>query len=280
MATNLDLLELDSVEILVIVDNELDPISKSPNPAVEQTGGLQTIGIHGPDISQEPGRGKAGSWREMRMDQICCGAHGLSLMITGVRDSKRRTLLFDTGPEEHVWERNAKRLGADIGKIEIVQLSHWHRDHSGGMLKAVSMINSSKSKSPSEHDTPSSKPVHVDLHPSRPDFRGFKPPDIPVFSLEADPSFQEIEQLGGVVDKNDQPHTVCDGMFVVSGEIPRVTDYEKGLRFGVRFDASKGGWEQDEKMADERFLMCKIKGTKSSSFTFSPTMTSYAGTAS
>lgn len=49
-------------------------------------------------------------------------------------------------------------------------------------------------------------------------------------------------------------------MFLVSGEIPRVTPYEKGLRFGVRYEGEKEEWEEDTKMADERFLMCKIKG--------------------
>jgi 7,8-dihydropterin-6-yl-methyl-4-(beta-D-ribofuranosyl)aminobenzene 5'-phosphate synthase len=173
MASN-DLVELDSVEIFVIVDNELDPISPSPNPGVEQTGGMRTIGFNGPDISKDSSRG--GAVRELRMDHICCSAHGLSLMIIGVRDGQRRTVLFDTGPEEHAWERNAKRLGADVGKIEVVQLSHWHRDHSGGMLKAVSMIQAAKG--------PGAEPVHVDLHPARPDYRGMQPPEAPIVSSE------------------------------------------------------------------------------------------------
>ena len=244
-----DLVELDSVEILVIVDNELDPISQSPNPAVLQSGGLKEIGINGKALSSAE---RGGAPREMRMDGICCGAHGLSLMITGVRNGERRTILFDTGPEEHVWERNATRLRADFGKIEVIQLSHWHRDHSGGMLRAIDMINEASGR---EH----SKPVHVDLHPARPDYRGVRPPEMPVISLEADPTFEQIWKAGALVQKNDEPHTVLDDYFLVSGEIPRVTDYEKGLRFGVRYDAAKNEWRPDEKMADERFLMCEIK---------------------
>lgn len=78
--------------------------------------------------------------------------------------------------------------------------------------------------------------------------------------MEADPTFAEIEKAGGIVDKNDKAHTILDGMFRVSGEIPRVTPYEVGLRFGMRYEEDKGRWEQDEKMADERFLMCNLKG--------------------
>ena len=255
-----DLTELDSIEILVIIDNELDPISPCPNPSVSQTGSLKDIGLHGPSLSDS---GRGGAWKELRMDNICCSAHGLSLMITGVKGDQRRTILFDTGPEEHAWERNAKRLGADIGKIEVIQLSHWHRDHSGGMLKALRMINEAKAK---ETSGPASQPLQVDLHPARPDYRGLQKGII--MSMEADPSFEDIEKAGGVVKQRGDPHTVLDNMFLVSGEIPRVTEYEKGLKFGIRYDATTNSWSEDTLIADERFLMCKLKG-RSTPFAFS-----------
>ncbi|KAK5132229.1 hypothetical protein LTR08_009289 [Meristemomyces frigidus] len=76
------LLELDSLEILVIVDNELDPISPCPNPAVQQSGGLREIGLHGKPI---PKADRGAAERELRMDSICCSAYGLSLMITAIK---------------------------------------------------------------------------------------------------------------------------------------------------------------------------------------------------
>lgn len=252
-----DLVELDDVEIVVIIDNELDPISPSPNSAVTQAGTLKDVGLNGPKrTASTPG----GAVQELRMDHICCSAHGLSLMITGTKDGQKRTILFDTGPEESAWERNAKRLkfrGAEIGKIEAIQLSHWHRDHSGGMLRTLQMINDAKKNE--TKGTPAANPVQVDLHPARPDFRGMQPPGMEIFSMEADPTFAEIEAHGGVVKKNDQPHTVLDSFFMVSGEIPRVTEYEHGLKFGVRYHADQDKWTEDTLIADERFLMCKIK---------------------
>jgi 7,8-dihydropterin-6-yl-methyl-4-(beta-D-ribofuranosyl)aminobenzene 5'-phosphate synthase len=50
-------------------------------------------------------------------------------------------------------------------------------------------------------------------------------------------------------------------MFLVSGEIPRVTEYETGVKNGIRFEKSTGKWEKDESIIDERFLMCNLKGT-------------------
>ncbi|KAK5171496.1 uncharacterized protein LTR77_004641 [Saxophila tyrrhenica] len=243
--------ELASLTIHVLIDNELDPISPSPNPLVEQSGGMKTIGLNGPDLTKDSSR--PGAARELRMDHICCSAHGLSLLITGTSPSgESHTVLFDTGPEDSAFERNALRLKPDLGAVETIQLSHWHRDHSGGMLQAISMIQSSK--------PPGADPVRVDLHPSRPTYRGLQPPGLPVVSLEPDPTFEAIEQAGGVVEKHDVAHTVAGGAFMVSGEIPRVTPYERGLRFGVRY-VEGGGWVGDEEMADERFLMCRLKGT-------------------
>ncbi|KAK3627242.1 hypothetical protein LTR56_019342 [Elasticomyces elasticus] len=231
------LIELDSVEILVIVDND-------PTPAVQQSGGLKDLGIFGTSITTND-RGDAK--KELRMDSICCGAHGLSLLITGISGDKRHTILFDTGPEERVFELNANRLKAPLGSIEAIQLSHWHRDHSGGMLKVLSMTEAA-----------GAKPVTVDLHPARPDYRGIMTPMGPI-SLEADPEFDEIAAAGGKLDKHDEAHNVLEDFFTVSGEIPRVTDYELGIKRGVRFTKETGKWEDDTLMKDERFLMCKLK---------------------
>jgi 7,8-dihydropterin-6-yl-methyl-4-(beta-D-ribofuranosyl)aminobenzene 5'-phosphate synthase len=71
------LLELDSVEILVIIDNEVDPISKYPNPQVSAYGNLADIALNTPFHPSERGS----NCHEIKMNQLCCGAHGLSLMI-------------------------------------------------------------------------------------------------------------------------------------------------------------------------------------------------------
>ena len=248
-----ELVELDSLEILVIIDNELDPISPSPNPAVQQSGGIKDITMRAPPL---PSTARGGSAAEFRMDHICCSAHGLSLMITGIKDNSRRTILFDTGPEESAWERNATRLQASITDIEAIQLSHWHRDHSGGMLKVLSMINTARLNQGLPH-----RPVHVDLHPARPDYRGVQPPNSPVLSFEADPTFSEIENHSATVHKSSEPHTILDNTFLISGEIPKVTPYEKGLKYGVRFSTQSNSWSTDEAIIDERMLMCKLKGS-------------------
>ena len=71
-----NLVEIDHLEVTVIVDNELDPMSPSPNPAVISPAPMRGIPLA---PIQDGQRGE--SQLELRMDSICCAAHGLSLMI-------------------------------------------------------------------------------------------------------------------------------------------------------------------------------------------------------
>lgn len=122
------------------------------------------------------------------------------------------------------------------------------------------MINEAKQAQGTSHD------LVVDLHPDRPAYRGISPPSMPenIISLQADPTFEEIFNAGGVVDKQSQSHTVLDDMFLISGEIPRVTSYETGLKHAVRFDPEENDWFSDERITDERFLACNLKGNGTS----------------
>jgi len=54
---------------------------------------------------------------------------GFSLLVTGTS----RTILFDTGPEPDALLSNLSNLGVEPAMVEVVVLSHIHRDHSGGL---------------------------------------------------------------------------------------------------------------------------------------------------
>ncbi|KAI9926202.1 hypothetical protein ASPWEDRAFT_138615 [Aspergillus wentii DTO 134E9] len=238
------LTEIDQLEVHVIVNDELDPISPSPNPAVQVASRFMGIPLSPLDSDTERG----GAEMEMRMDNICCAAHGISLLIATKGDQKHY-FLFDAGPEGDVWERNSSRLRAQIGQIEHVALSHYHRDHSGGLTRAIELINKNVDKE---------KGVVVDVHPDRPAYRGVQA-DRPI-SLEADPSFDELEAAGAILLKSDQPHTALDDFFLVSGEMPRETTYEDGIYGGLRFNDATKQWEDDTLIMEERYFMCNLKG--------------------
>jgi 7,8-dihydropterin-6-yl-methyl-4-(beta-D-ribofuranosyl)aminobenzene 5'-phosphate synthase len=118
---------VDKIEIQVVVDNTTDSLSSIPAHAESEFTYLERHGM-----------------RELSGDSLCCACHGLSLLITATRGARRHTVLFDSGPEEYAFERNAGRLGVDLGIVESVVLSHGHWDHAGGMLKALDLVRSRK----------------------------------------------------------------------------------------------------------------------------------------
>lgn len=170
---------------------------------------------------------------------------------TVTKGETKHTLLFDTGPEEESFEKNVSRLRTDLRAVEHIVLSHYHRDHTGGLPKAIRLINAAR---------PSGQPVTVDVHPERPELRGFTLMGNPV-SLEPDPTFEEMSDAGAKLVKEKDGHTALDDTFFISGEIPRVTDYEKGALGGLTLDVNAGKWENDEMIKDERFVVINLKGT-------------------
>lgn len=122
-----------------------------------------------------------------------------------------------------------------VDDVETVIVSHWHSDHSGGMLAFFGMRS------------PSARECIVDLHPDLPEARGIAVPptfETVICRLPDDPTFEQIEGAGGTVRTSRDAHTVAGGTIYVSGEIPRVTPYEGGLLGGMRF-LKEGGWTSE-----------------------------------
>jgi 7,8-dihydropterin-6-yl-methyl-4-(beta-D-ribofuranosyl)aminobenzene 5'-phosphate synthase len=62
---------------------------------------------------------------------------GFACLIRGTE----KTILFDTGGNGFVLLENMKRLGIAPGEIELVVLSHEHRDHIGGLAQFLEVNN-------------------------------------------------------------------------------------------------------------------------------------------
>jgi 7,8-dihydropterin-6-yl-methyl-4-(beta-D-ribofuranosyl)aminobenzene 5'-phosphate synthase len=186
--------------------------------------------------------------RTMASKCLCCAAHGLSCLVTAHRGGKSRTVLFDTGPEEYAFERNVTRLGADLGAVDGIVLSHGHWDHAGAMLLALGMIRGRNG----------GKAVPFYGHPGMFRSRGVKLPNGTVRPMEDVPSVADLTTFGADVVLATQPQALLDGMFYVSGEIPRVTPFERGYPGQVRLADDGKTWEPDEMLVDERFLAVNV----------------------
>ncbi|KAF5380524.1 hypothetical protein D9615_004511 [Tricholomella constricta] len=186
------------------------------------------------------------------LDHFCCGAHGFSALIeTAVEGEDSHYTLFDTGPDNQSLVRNVLAMKIPVDKIERVITSHWHRDHTGGLL---SFLNLRKP----------GNPCMVDVHPDRPLARGIAPGpnfDKVTCTLPPDPTFELIEKAGGIVVKSSERHPVAGNTVWVSGEIPRVTPFETGMLGGMRWYEEAGGkWLKEQHIMDERYAAIDVAG--------------------
>ena len=55
--------------------------------------------------------------------------------FSALYESGEESILFDTGFHEDTVIHNAQLLKKDLSKVEKVVLSHFHSDHTGGLLK-------------------------------------------------------------------------------------------------------------------------------------------------
>lgn len=227
------LLEVDRVEVAILVDNVTDNLSSAPRFVETEVAAMTRRGIN-----------------VLAGDCLCCAAHGLSCLITVWRGSESRTLLFDAGPEADVFSRNVQRLGVDLADVEATVLSHGHWDHGGGMIRALDLIRGRNG----------GREIAYYAHPGMFRQRAAKLPGGGFRLMENVPDAKALALHGAVVTTTTEPQLAAGGHFYVSGEIPRVTGFERGLPGQHRLADDGKTWELDELLMDERFVAVRVKG--------------------
>jgi 7,8-dihydropterin-6-yl-methyl-4-(beta-D-ribofuranosyl)aminobenzene 5'-phosphate synthase len=222
---------VDRLEVHILVDNATDSLSSVPRHVESEFYYLHRKGM-----------------RVLSGQCICCATHGLSCLITAHRGSTSHTMLFDTGPEADTFEQNTKKLGIDLKIVESIVLSHGHWDHAGGILRAIDMIRADGNN----RDLP------YYAHPGMFRTRGRQLPDGGVLPMADVPSIAELTAHGARVVSTREAQTFLDDMFHISGEIPRVTSYEKGQPF--HYAKTETGWEPDPWIIDERWVGVNVAG--------------------
>jgi len=214
----LNLKEVEGVEIISLMDNSLDILST----------------IH---------RGEVKNVREWtkKYFHLPIAEHGFSMFIRVFSEGRVHSILFDTGCSPDGVVTNAKRMGICLSEIECIVLSHGHYDHFGGLPSIVKAVG--------KGDLPII--VHEDMFKKR----GVANPDGTIREYPAFPREEEVKPAKYI--KTKQPHLIADNLILVTGEIPRVTSFEKGYPSHRAF--IDGVWQPDPWIWDDRALVINVK---------------------
>lgn len=185
--------EVDKVEVLTLQDNYIDLLSGDNTEVVKRA-----MPVKGAEIKNS-----------------ILGEHGFSALVTVFQGQEYHRVIFDFGFSEHGAAFNADALDADLADVEALILSHGHIDHRGGLRQLVEQVDRNG--------------IELILHPA-----AFRNPrylkvteqinvHFPLFTRES------VEAMGVKVTETTEPYPLLSGALLFLGEIPRESDFEKGM---------------------------------------------------
>ncbi len=180
-------------------------------------------------------------WDWYRGDKLIA-EHGFSLLLTVQRDSHTGTVLFDAGLGRETAMQNLDILGIRVGDLRAVVLSHGHLDHHGGLEGILRRVGRSR--------------MPLLLHPDA--WRDRKM----VFPTGTEihwppPSRGDLEREGVEMLEERNPSLLLDGMVLVTGQVDRTTDFERGMP--SQYARTYTGWEPDAWTWDDQALVLNLK---------------------
>ncbi|MFX1264572.1 MAG: MBL fold metallo-hydrolase [Promethearchaeota archaeon] len=179
-------------------------------------------------------------------DKMVVAGGGLCLLLRATEGNETRTILYDTAESDFSLANNVAALGLDLSEVDEIVMSHGHGDHFGGLIWALKEIGGKET------------PVYT--HPQTFLRRGWlvkKPEGDEIRELPPIASEDEIEHAGGKVVSSDQPVLLANNMLLRTGEVPRKTEYEKGLP--PQMVLEDGKWANEPLVRDDLSLVARVK---------------------
>lgn len=217
----MELTPVDRIEIVTLADNYVDVLLEST------------------EIVTRPPRARDG---KILLDTLVA-EHGLSLLVSVWRGEKKHTILMDTGFTGIALLHNAELLGVDLKEIEILVLSHFHMDHTGALARFLDGMG---------------RPVPLVLHPDAflfPRFLVLKDGTREEFPRTLVRS--ELEARGIPIVESKAPVSLAEGTVLVSGEVERSTEFEKGMPNAY---LEREGRVEKDPMHDDQAIVMHLKG--------------------
>ena len=222
---------VDSVHITTLVDNAGDMLLPDQGPAKRPALG-DTTAPRLPAAFLEAGETLDAPLAE----------HGFSALITIRKNDSERRVLFDAGLTPDGLAENMRRLSVSPKGIEAIILSHGHFDHTtglDGLVRALGRAN-----------------LPVIIHPEfwsrrRITIPGREPFELPSTSKSA------LRGAGFEIVEEKQPSFLLDGSLLVTGEVDRSTEFEKG--FPVHQAFRDEAWQPDPLILDDQAAVLNVR---------------------
>ena len=213
--------EVDRVEILTVIDNYVDVL------------------LTNTEVITRPPLSESGT---IPVDTLLA-EHGLSLLVTVYEGEEKHTVLFDTGYSKIGVPHNLDLLGVNLTQVGAIALSHGHMDHTGSLYAVLDRIPNK---------------ISLVIHPGAfagPRFFGLADGRkllFPQTLVKEDLKKRNIDLV-----ESKTPKTLAGERIMVTGEVERITSFEKGLPNAV---LERDGKIEKDSISDDQALVIHLKG--------------------
>jgi 7,8-dihydropterin-6-yl-methyl-4-(beta-D-ribofuranosyl)aminobenzene 5'-phosphate synthase len=213
-------LEVDEVKITTVMDNNIDVLMASTEVARRFP-----LGPHPFECNQPMAQ------------------HGFSALLDVRQGEKQGVVLFDTGVSRTGILYNMDVLDLNASDVQAIVLSHGHSDHAMGLPGLIDRLET----------------LHLPLvlHPDAFLERKLVPPNGSEVNIPP-PRKAELQCENIEIIEEVGPSMLVDDMVLVSGEVARTTDFEKGFppHYAKRYDV----WEPDPLIMDDQCVIVNVRG--------------------
>ncbi|MEX1252882.1 MAG: MBL fold metallo-hydrolase [Dehalococcoidia bacterium] len=230
--TTIHLEPVDSVHITVLVDNVTDSLLLDQGPA-KRVGLASTV---------RPPRVRAPLLEAGEVTEALLAEHGFSALISVTKNRREHRVLFDAGVTPDGLVENMRRLDLSPKDFETIVLSHGHFDHTvglDGLVRALGRPN-----------------LPVIIHPEFWSRRRIAIPGRDPFELPST-SKSALQGAGFEVIEERQPSFLLDNSLLITGEVDRTTEFEKGFPIHQAF--RDGDWQPDPLILDDQAAILHVR---------------------
>ena len=169
--------------------------------------------------------------------------HGFSALIRVTRNGKTQSILYDAGLSPKGVRNNLDVMGVDVTDMRAIVLSHGHADHHGGLEGLFQRYGRLR--------------MPLVLHPDAFKERKIVLPTGAELHLPP-PSANDLDREGLTLVEDRGPSFLVDQSVLVSGQVERTTDYEKGFP-SHQARTQDGGWEPDPWVWDDQNAIVNVR---------------------